>query len=76
MTTKRCPDCGNVDDSRWPHKCRYPELVRYLELRGVLLTTNDHRLLKWLAGWERETAEWVESLVERAFRAGASGKPH
>lgn len=69
----RCSDCGNIKDPRFPHRCMYPELVRCFELRGIVLKPEDLSLIKWLAGWEKQTCETIMSWVERAFRAGSTG---
>ncbi len=67
--TRRCRDCRGVTGGE-PHRCKYPGLRAALEQRGVAVTEDDERMLRWMAGWDRPTVEWFISVVTRAAFAG------
>jgi hypothetical protein len=57
MTTPRCPDCGMFHVSGpLARPCHLPRLRD--AFRGVALTEQDERLLRWLAG-----SDQVEALL-------------
>jgi hypothetical protein len=42
-------------------------------LNGVELTSQDRRIINWLATWEPDTVEIITGLFERVRAAGSSG---
>jgi len=47
-------------------------LCEALTAAGVELGAYDHRIVRWLAGWEPETCAVIAGLVSRAHAAGAA----
>lgn len=62
--TERCPECGNfvlVGDP--PHICPVGRLLAVLD--GLEVTDGEMRVIRWLAGWEKETVNNVIRLLEK-----------
>jgi hypothetical protein len=64
-----CTDCGLHHSEA--HRCKFPGLRAALEQRGVKVTEDDERMLRWMAKWDRSTCDWFVSVVTRAEEAGA-----
>ena len=50
-------------------------LCEALTAAGVELGAYDHRIVRWLAGWEPETCAVIAGLVSRAHAAGERAAP-
>lgn len=69
----RCADCGGLRAAE--HRCAFPGLVAALKQRGVRVTDNDERMLRWAAGFfDRPTREWFVGVITRAASAGVGNR--
>jgi hypothetical protein len=64
-----CEECGLLHSDL--HRCKVPGLVAAFKQRGVKVTDEDERMLRWMAKWDRSTCDWFVSVVTRAEEAGA-----
>lgn len=71
----RCPECGlYLPDAAFQdsHRCGVPLLI---EAAGIVLTDQQRRYIRWLAGWDRETVDVVCQIFRGIRAAHASPEP-